>query len=101
MKLKIASFITIGLLISFFLATLVSPYASPHPDGLERVAENKGFIELAEKEPAWTGSPIPDYAVPGIERESIATGLAGLAGTAITFTLAHGLARILKRDERT
>jgi len=40
---------------------LLSPFASSHPDGLERVAEDLGFIEEANTGFAW--SPIADYEV--------------------------------------
>ena len=37
-------FILGGIALSLALAIFLSPFASPHPDGLERVAEDKGFI---------------------------------------------------------
>lgn len=93
-------FIAAGLALAVALALFVAPWASSEPDGLEKVAEDKGFIEAAEEtEPAWDGSPIPDYAVPGLEesRPALATALAGLAGTVGIFLLAWGLALILKK----
>jgi cobalt/nickel transport protein len=84
-----------GLAVCLVLAGLVSPFASPHPDGLEHVAEAKGIA--AAEQPAWTASPIPDYAVPGIEREYIATGLAGIIGTLIVLAAGWGLARLVRR----
>jgi hypothetical protein len=93
-------FIAAGLALAVALALFVAPWASSEPDGLEKVAEDKGFIEAAEEtEPAWEGSPIPDYAVPGLEesRPALATALAGLAGTVGIFLIAWGLALILKK----
>lgn len=81
-----------GIVIAFILAIL-SPLASPWPDGLERVAEDLGFIEKA-REPFF--KIIPDYAFPGIGHEAIATILAGIVGTAITLGLGYGLAKLLK-----
>ena len=49
----------IGLAVALAL-TLISPLASPHPDGLERVAEKLGFIEAAEDAPY---EIVPDYAI--------------------------------------
>ncbi len=108
-------FILAGLALSVALALIVSPWASSSPDGLEKVAEDKGFLEKAEEtEPAWNESPIPDYAVPGLtstveavdeetgavvqeeEPTRLATGLAGLIGTVAIFLLAWGLALVLK-----
>jgi cobalt/nickel transport protein len=77
----------------------LSPWASSFPDGLERVAEDLGFIKKAEGPGAtvWGKSPIPDYKIPGIQNESLATGLAGLAGTVAIAAAGWGLARILKK----
>ncbi len=82
----------IGLLIALGLAIL-SPLASPWPDGLERVAEDKGFIEAA-LEPVL--EIIPDYVFPGLGNEVLATILAGLVGTLILFGVSYGLGAVLK-----
>ena len=88
-----------GLVVSLVLAFFVSPYASKWPDGLERVAEDKGFIEKGEG-PAALTSPVPDYAWPGVRSEYLATGLAGLIGTLAVFACAYGAASLMKRRVR-
>jgi len=91
-------FISVALLVAVLLAMLISPFASSSPDGLEKVAEDKGFLEKAEEqEPTWKHSPIPDYAVGGIENESLATALAGVIGTVLTFAVGLGLAKLIVR----
>jgi cobalt/nickel transport system permease protein len=85
-----------GLAIALVLA-LFSPLASPHPDGLERVAEDLGFIERAQ-EPLY--QVIPDYVFPGISNEALATIAAGIVGTLIVYGIAVGLAALLRRRER-
>lgn len=65
--------------------TLVAPLASAWPDGLERVAEDQGFIDLGE-EPSY--EIIPDYVLPGIHSETLATILAGMIGVLIVFGVA-------------
>ena len=85
------------------IALFLSPWASSWPDGLERVAENLGFIKKAEDPGAavWGKSPLPDYKVPGIQSEQWATGLAGLLGTIAIAAAGWGLARLLRnRDNR-
>lgn len=78
-------FFGVAMLVAVLLAVFLSPWASSSPDGLEKVAEDKGFLESAEgTEPAWKHSPVPDYAVSGIENERVATGLAGFVGVLIT-----------------
>jgi len=85
----------VGLLVALGLAIL-SPLASSWPDGLERVAEDKGFIEAA-LEPAF--EIIPDYVFPGVGNEALATILAGIVGTLILFGLTYGVGSLLKRRE--
>ena len=90
--------VIIGLFVALILAIFVSPFASSWPDGLEKVAEDKGFIHLSETQPI-IPSPIPDYAWPGINNERLATSIAGLVGTVIIFALGLGLGYLLKRKD--
>lgn len=82
-----------GALIFALFVALLSPLASSSPDGLERVAEDKGFIETAREA---FFNMIPDYVLPGIRSEVVATILAGIIGTLLLFGIAYGLARLLK-----
>lgn len=82
-----------GLGISLLVAAFLSPLASSFPDGLERVAEDTGFLEKAQ---SLTGAPMPDYLFPGVAAPGPATALAGIAGVLATFLLVWGLARLLK-----
>ena len=77
----------VGLVVALVLGAWLSPFASSHPDGLERVAEDKGFAEKGEGEPVYGGSPMPDYTVPGVEDEGTSTRFAGAAGTLLAFGL--------------
>ena len=86
----------IALVIALLVA-LISPLASSSPDGLEKVAENKGFIEEAKEAPF---EIIADYVFPGIENEIAATILAGLTGTLAIFGLSYGVARLLRRRKQ-
>jgi len=86
----------VGLLVAVVLAGILSPFASSHPDGLERVAENKGFAESAEGKEVYTGAPLPDYQVPNVENEAASTRLAGLIGVGVVFILATGVAWALR-----
>jgi cobalt/nickel transport protein len=85
-----------GLIIALFLAILLSSFASSWPDGLEKVAEDEGFIDLSEVEPSIL-SPIPDYAWPGIKNEKLATSVAGLVGTLVLCGLGLGLGYLLRK----
>ena len=77
----------IGLMMCLVLASL-APLASSSPDGLERVAEDKGFVDLAQEAPFQV---IADYVFPGVENETLATILAGLIGTLILFAVVYVL----------
>ncbi|MFA5099776.1 MAG: PDGLE domain-containing protein [Candidatus Omnitrophota bacterium] len=90
--------IIVGLLAALLLALVVSPFASSFPDGLEKVAEDKGFLEKGEVQPVMT-APVPDYAWPGIKSEKLATSAAGVMGTLLVFGAAYGFAALLKRKE--
>jgi len=93
---KVKKVILFGLTISLILAIFISPFASPWPDGLEKVAERYGFLEKGEGHEVFH-APIPDYAMPGIKVESVATALAGLVGTLIVFVIAYGVGIVIKR----
>ncbi len=83
----------VGLAIALVVA-LLSPLASSSPDGLERVAEDVGFIDRAIG-PFY--QIIPDYMFPGVSHQALATILAGVVGTLLMFGLALFLARRLQR----
>ena len=80
-------------LVACLLVAAFSPLASSSPDGLERVAEDKGFIGLAQDAPFQL---IADYVFPGIENEAVATILAGLIGTLVLFGMVYGVAWLVK-----
>ena len=80
-----------GLVIALAL-TLLSPLASSSPDGLERVAEDKGFIDAAEDPPFQI---VADYLFPGIENEAIATILAGIVGTVLVCGIGYAVAYLI------
>ena len=82
---------------AFFVVLLVavaaSFFASSHPDGLEKVAENLGFIERAQERSA----PLPDYTTPGFSEGGLSTATAGIAGVLITLAVFWLAAYIMKK----
>jgi cobalt/nickel transport protein len=97
--MKNARWIWIGLAAALAIGAFLSLAASPHPDGLERVAEDKGFLEKALETPLLR-SPLPDYLFPGIADERLATGLAGFLGTLVLFSLGWGVGWVVRRAAR-
>jgi cobalt/nickel transport system permease protein len=87
----------LGLVIALGLAMFIAPFASSWPDGLEKVAAQLGFEEHAK---TLMKSLIPDYQMPGISSEGLATAVGGLAGTVIMFGAAWVVGGLLVRRER-
>lgn len=89
-----------GLAIAVFLVVL-SPLASAHPDGLESVAQKYGFVSAA-RTPFF--NILPDYILPGISNEGLATILAGILGVLLVFGVALGVAALRRahhdRDQK-
>jgi len=88
-----ARWIAVGFNIALSLV-FVSPWANPNPDGLERVAEDYGFIDTAQ-DPAYT--ILPDYTVPFIESDIFTTIVAGIIGVIVVSSLGLGVAYVAKR----
>jgi len=82
-----------GSIVALVLAIL-SPLASSHPDGLEWVAEQKGFLDTAREA---IYNVMPDYAFPGIADSNLATIVAGILGGIIVFGVAYAVASFEKR----
>ncbi|TAE57496.1 MAG: cobalt transporter [Nostocales cyanobacterium] len=76
------------------VAGLFSLFASAWPDGLERVAENMGFIDLAEQVRIVVPTPLADYGIEGLGQ--IGTSIAGLVGAGACFIVAFGIAKVMK-----
>lgn len=91
--------VAVGLALSLVLAGGVSYYASSHPDGLEKVAGDIGFLDSA-KDSAVKDSPLAEYGVAGVENERISGGLAGIIGVATTAAVSFGLFYALRRFKK-
>jgi ABC-type Fe3+ transport system permease subunit len=73
-----------GLLIAVAVVVFLAPLASDNPDGLDRVAEDKGFAD-AGREPRFQF--LADYSIPGLQNETVSTIVSGLVGVAVVFGL--------------
>jgi cobalt/nickel transport protein len=85
-----------SLILALFLAVFISPFASRLPDGLKRVAQEKGFSGKPALRPS-VPVPLSDYIWPGIKNEKLAKAFAGLAGTLAVFMLGYVVALILRK----
>jgi cobalt/nickel transport protein len=98
--MKQKTFLISGFIASLLLAGVVSFYASSHPDGLEKVAEDIGFIETA-KENTNADSLLADYGVKGVDNERLSVGAAGVIGVIATGVISTGLFMLVRRKPGT
>lgn len=95
----VTTFVLTGLAVAVALVVFVAPFASPHPDGLETVAEETGFAEAAQEHPI--GGPLADYQVAGVESETVGTIVSGIVGTVIAFAIGLGVVAVGRRRARS
>ncbi|MGC1307589.1 MAG: PDGLE domain-containing protein [Phormidesmis sp.] len=97
-RMQYGAFFLSGLGIALLIAAIVSPFASSNPDGLERVAEDLGFIDRAHPEPAAQKLPsaavFDGYALRGVP-PMVATPVAGIVGALAAFGVAWGAGKLL------
>jgi cobalt/nickel transport protein len=89
-KKKWIFFLAIVLMIS-----VLSPFASSQPDGLERVAQDYDFIDNATN--VFTASPLPDYEARFIHWHFGSIVFAGWLGIGIVFIALMSLIYLLYR----
>lgn len=91
-----------GLIVALILAGAVSFYASGSPDGLNKVALDRGFSDTEKPHVAADG-PFAGYSSKGIDNERISGGIAGVVGVGVVLALSMGLAFVVrrKRDEES
>ncbi|MFE6851588.1 energy-coupling factor ABC transporter permease [Streptomyces sp. NPDC057674] len=85
-----------GVVTALVLAGFVSFYASASPDGLEKVAADKGIDSKVEDHAA-ADSPLADYGVKGIETARLSGGLAGVIGVGATLAVGTGAFWVVRR----
>jgi cobalt/nickel transport protein len=100
MKISNRKFFAAALLVSALLAGVVSFYASSLPDGLEKVAEDVGFIETA-KEHTFGDFTLSDYGISGLENARLSVGFAGLIGVVVTALISMGLFMLIRKKAPT
>ncbi|MDW8231981.1 MAG: energy-coupling factor ABC transporter permease [Roseiflexaceae bacterium] len=83
----------IGGAIASLIVVVLSPLASADPDGLERVAEDIGFISLGQSAPY---EIIPDYTVPFLGETPLSTIVAGIIGALVVAVVVILVAQALR-----
>jgi len=95
-KVSTRVFVIAALIVCLVCAGVLSYYASSSPDGLNRVAIDKG-IDHTEKDTATADSPLAGYAAKGVDNERVSGATAGVAGVAVVLLLAGGLGYAVRR----
>jgi cobalt/nickel transport protein len=90
------AFAIVAILVCLVLAGVVSFYASSQPDGLNKVAADKGLTGN-EQQSAASGSPLAGYATEDVDDERLGGGLAGVVGVASVLLIAGGVAFAVRR----
>jgi len=90
--LSSARVMIVGLAVAIAVAGLLAPLASSSPDGLERVAEDLNFANLA----TGTSAILADYEAPGIPWPSLAIAVAGMGGVLCVFASTYTVGRTAK-----
>ncbi|WP_413807582.1 energy-coupling factor ABC transporter permease [Streptomyces sp. OE57] len=89
-----------GLAAALLCAGVVSFYASASPDGLEKVAHDKG-IDQKKEDHAAKDSPLADYGVKDITDARLSGGLAGVIGVGATLAVGSGVFIVIRRRRAT
>ncbi len=82
-----------GVVVSL-LAVLLSPLASASPDGLERVAQDMGFLHLGQNSPYRI---LPDYTIPFLGDTALSTIVAGAVGALVILGMMIVVGKSLQR----
>jgi hypothetical protein len=90
------TFAVYALLVCVVLAGVVSFYASNHPDGLNKVALDKGLAKN-ERQSAAADSPLAGYSTRNVGNARLSSGLAGVIGVTSVLVIAGGVAYVVRR----
>ncbi|MEV7278044.1 energy-coupling factor ABC transporter permease [Streptomyces sp. NPDC093111] len=85
-----------GVVTALVLAGFVSFYASASPDGLEKVAADKGIDSKVQPHAA-ADSPLADYGVKDVGDARLSGGLAGVIGVGATLAVGSGAFWVVRR----
>lgn len=84
-----------GLAIAIIIAILAPFLASSNPDGLESTAES---LAVPEYEAAYQ-SPLPDYAIPGMEDNPWGGVISLIIGTILVVLVMLGVATLFSKKK--
>jgi hypothetical protein len=89
-------FAVLAVAVALLVAGILSFYASKSPDGLQHVAETKGFSQT-ETEHQTAKGPLAGYEAKGVSSPHLSKGVAGVIGVGVTGLVMGGLVLVLRR----
>ena len=95
-KVTTRMLVVAGVVVALLIAGVASYYASGDPDGLTRIADQKG-IARAEQEHGAAGGPLAGYETRGVDNTRLSGGMAGVAGSLVVLMVAGGVVLLLRR----
>ena len=95
-KLSTRMLVVAGIVVALLIAGVASYYASSDPDGLTKVAEEKG-ISKAEKEHGTADGPLAGYETKGVDDARLSGGMAGVVGSLVVLLVAGGVVLLVRR----
>ena len=98
-KASTLTFVLAGIAAALALVIFVAPNANSNPDGLEKVAADKG-IDADVSDHALADGPLADYGVDGVDDRYVGTWIAGLVGVAATFVVGAGVVSVVRRTRK-
>lgn len=99
-RVSTKTFAIVSILVVLVIAGVLSWFASSHPDGLEYVAEEQGFDQIAIEHHA-SGGVFADYQTRGLTNERLSGTVAGVTGVAATGLVMGGVVLLLWRRSGT
>ena len=85
--------------VTLLLPGGLSLFASPHPDGLERVARDAGFHE--KETVHWVYALLPDYTITWMNDHWFGRAIAGVFGVVVMFSLLWLLGKWMVSRKKT
>ena len=85
-----------GIVVALLIAGVASYYASADPDGLTKVADEKG-IATAEREHGAADGPLAGYETKGVDDARLSGGMAGVVGSLTVLLVAGGVVLLVRR----
>jgi cobalt/nickel transport system permease protein len=98
-RISTLAFVLVGIAAAVALVILIAPNANANPDGLEKVAAEKG-IDREVRDHDLAGGPFADYGVSGVDNRYVGTWISGLLGVAVTFAIGAGIVYVVRRSRR-